>query len=196
MKICSYIHFAFVSALLAVSVCASGIPKPVCFKKSQECCFKFAVCGKVKKSDTENIPCPFKKCFPVCAPKCKIVTKKIPTKKCTNKKVIVGQTCKKIKIKKGHLWIWKKVCTPKFGFKKICKTIIITKKIKKCKKVCNKVCKLVQAVCPKTTVRVFLKYCAKLSCGPLVGSGIKPADFVAKTGKIVDVIKGKPIVKH
>lgn len=187
-------------ALLYVTiptVHATGFP-PICFTKSQKCCFNFVVCGKVEKKVTETVDCPFEKCSTVCKPVCVINEKKVPFKSCKDVKTKVGETCKKVKMYVNHKWILKNVCKPKFAIKKVCETKIKIVKEKVCKPKCDKVCKTIQATCEKIKILSFPKFCPKLSCDKFVitGSDKTPEDKVGTKSTVVKVIDGKRTMKH
>eukprot|EP00171_Calliarthron_tuberculosum_P001843 IDg1843t1 len=183
------------AALLIVLVqasLASTIPSPVCFTKTQTCCFKYSSCGFVTKKIRVVTPCPFSKCKNVCHPVCEFVPIKVPKKVCFDKKVVTGETCKEVKVLVGHHYVWKNECKPKYVIKHVCETEYTVVKKEVCKDVCKKKCKIVKANCIKFNVLKFLKYCPRLSCSRYVTSGstTKPADFVEKKGKIVNMIEG------
>eukprot|EP00171_Calliarthron_tuberculosum_P001844 IDg1844t1 len=201
MRSTTGLRLLFAAALvctLVPTIVASSIPAPVCFVKSQKCCFKFVTCGFITKKVRVVVPCPFKKCEKVCRPECKLVPTKVPKKVCIDKKVEAGKTCTKTKVYEHGKLVWKEACKPKFVIKKVCETKIeiINKKV--CTNVCKNVCKTVDALCEKFNVVQFIKYCPTLRCESFKTSGTstKPADFVAKSGKTISVISGKRTIKH
>ena len=203
---CHYLRTALAIALICIAIPAvhatgtgkgKGFP-PVCFTKSQKCCFSFFACGVVKRKVTETVDCPFKKCKNVCKPVCKTKIVKVPFKDCKKVKKQVGEKCKKVKKLVKHKWVWVKVCKPKFAFKRVCVTKFKKKEKKECRKKCDKECKTVQAKCEKIKVLAFTKFCPKLSCDKFVidGSDKKPDDKVGKDSKVIKVIDGKRTIKH
>lgn len=170
-------------------------PADVCFTKSQKCCFKFEVCGVVKKKVRETPRCDFDKCGPVCKPVCKTV----PKEDCVDKKVFSHKDCKKV-CDGGHGYYYghqqcHEHCEPQYKTKRVCST----KYVKKCDKVCKKVCVRVKARCPKTKVLAFAKFCPELKCEAFKVSGEqkKPADVVSKESKVVKVVpEPREIIGH
>ncbi len=62
-----------------------------------------------------------------------------------------------------------------------------------CTEVCAPICTLEKAVCTKTDVFQFVKFCAKLECSALKneGSTTAPPSYVGKETKLVKEIPGE-----
>lgn len=192
-------------SLLCFAIFAVALPNAlasvypaVCYTKSQKCCFKFHPCGTVIKKVPTTVDCSFKKCAILCKPHCIFVPKKVPYQVCKIVKVPHGKICKKIKVLHHGVFIWKKICKPKFVTKRICKTLYRVVKKKVCTKKCAKVCKIVSATCVKIEVLSFPKFCPKLFCDKFIitGSSKSPGVKVGKKSKLVKTIKGKRTIKH
>eukprot|EP00171_Calliarthron_tuberculosum_P011961 IDg11961t1 len=192
----SFVPVVLVLALIqACSASGSGsgsVPPPVCFIRKQKCCYKFSACGSVTRRIRTIVPCPVTKCSNVCKKECSSVPTNVSKKVCYDKKAIVGQICKKVKKYIKHQVVYKTVCTPKYGIKKVCttKNVVVNKTV--CKDVCKNVCKTVQGSCIKIKVVQFPKFCPSLSCVTVSTSGNSknPGEVVGKDGKTIKVLDG------
>lgn len=193
--------FLVVSLLaLIVVLTQARTPADVCFTKSQKCCFKFKLCGVVKKKARDTPRCDFDKCGPVCKPVCKLVKTKVPKQDCVDKKVFSHNDCKQIchGYYYGHQQCHEH-CEPRYKTKRVCSTKNVEVEKKECDKVCKKVCVRVKARCPKTKVLAFAKFCPELKCEEFKVSGEeeKPAAVVSKESKVVKVVpEPREIIEH
>lgn len=171
---------ALLPAVLASGGTASKAPasalflKPVCFTKTQVCCYRFAKCGYATRVVTLNKPCPYKKCTKHCKLVCALVRKRVAEKYnyCTLKKVKVTPL--------GLVYKLKKVCVVRVRY--------VWKKVKVCKNVCRPKCVVVPATCITKVLYKYAKYCPKLHCAKVVGVKPLPKTVVSKRGKIVKVL--------
>lgn len=183
---------AFILAHLSASF-ATSAPPPVCYVKSQKCCYAYSVCDYVTRKEAVVVPCPFEKCANVCINVCKLDPTKVLKKQCADKKVKAGQVCTNDKVYINEQYVWKKTCKDKYTYKLVCVDNYVIENKQVCRRVCKKKCRTVKANCTKYNVVKYAKYCAALSCDLYVTSGItaKPFDIVGKQGKQVETIEGK-----
>ncbi len=195
-----------VASLLAVIAAPAQAyaPADVCFTKSQKCCYKFKACDVVRKKVKLAPRCDFDKCKKVCKPECTEVKATVPKKRCVDKKVFSHNQCEKVcRNAHGHYYYGKPecqdICTPQFENKRVCSTKHVEVAKKVCKKECKKVCARVKAICPKTQVFEFAKFCPELKCEDFRFSGEhkEPAVVVSKESKLVKVVPGpRKIIEH
>lgn len=186
-----FVIAALLIALIPGSL-ATGLPSPVCFSRTQQCCYKYSACGSVTRRVSVSSPCTFTKCSNVCKDECNDVPTKVSKNVCVDKKVVVGKICGNGKDYGSFGHSWKQACKPKFAIKRVCGNKIVEVIKNVCKKVCKNECRTVNGICIKINTVQFPKFCANLSCDTTGsnGNGSRPADIVGKKGKIVKTEDG------
>jgi len=159
-------------------------PAETCYSKTTKCCYRFEKCDE--KTDVKPIKynCDFKKCAPVCRPRCRKVRYVHPKRVCRYKSVPV-KVCKK----KGHGWYFyrRSHCYTKYVKKHYCRKVYKKNYKSKCRKVCEEGCRTIRAMCTKTKTYKFDIYCPKRICEPVSVSGTaaEPERVTAPDGVVV-----------
>lgn len=191
----SILAFALLFATITGSF--ASVPAPVCYTRSQKCCYNFRPCGVIVKRVKVVTKCPFKKCgFKICKNVCKFITVQVPKKVCKKVKTPTGkETCKKVKVPgpKPGVYIWRKVCTKDYITKNVCKIIKVPTKKRVCEKVCSTICKTIPAICVKFAIYNSPKFCPRRSCTKftITGSTVRPKIYIGAQ----KLIKHTPVVR-
>ena len=160
-----------VVALLSPLGVDAELPPPVCYYKTQKCCFTYGSCGYEKKVIEKRVDCPYQKCEQKCKNEC------YPVPKCSYKQVEDGQDCKQVS---DGYYGYKEVCTPKYKQEKYCYDE------EKCEYKCAPYCYTVPAYCTKYYTYQYPKYCPTPYCDKLLvteGSDVTPSLYVSPTGE-------------
>lgn len=162
---------AVVALLFTVAPVRASIPPPVCYTKTQKCCFTYYACGYDTKKVENKTDCPYQKCDEECKDEC------YPVPKCSYRQVPDGEDCKQV----PDGYSFKNVCTPKYKQEEYCVNE------NKCENKCYPKCYNVPAYCVKYLTYNYPKYCPKSSCDSAYvsdGSDTTPSVYVEPEGTV------------
>lgn len=100
---------ALVAFLFATIVDAST-PAPVCYYRTQKCCFNYTACGYATKKLEKKVDCSYKKCEEKCEDVC------YPDQTCSAQRVEDGEDCKTIP---GESYGYSMDCKTKYTMKEV-----------------------------------------------------------------------------
>lgn len=158
--------------LFAAAPVRASAPPPVCYTKSQKCCFTYGACGYESKQVEDKVDCPYQKCD---KQECKDECYTVP--KCSHRQVSDGEDCKNVLV--GYSY--KRVCTPKYKQEEYCV------QEQKCENKCYPKCYTVPAYCTKQVYTNYPKYCPELACEDEYvseGSDDTPSVYVEPKGTV------------
>lgn len=159
---------------------ADAHPKPKCYWKRLECCWKYDPCGYETKIIRRASLCPTKRCEKKHYDECKPYVRPVNEEHCYKRYVYTTHCV-------HHAWA-PKVCVRKPKLVRKCKVYKVHRFVNKCVRKANVVCSIVKKPCTVSFKYEYPRYCPTEVCykPEYEGEYAKPPPFVAPHGRLVN----------